>query len=40
MRSSLSLTEPEDLTLVPEPGTGALVMTGLLGLAARRKRRA
>jgi len=27
-------------SLVPEPGTGLLVMTGLLGLAARRKRHA
>jgi formylglycine-generating enzyme len=27
-------------SLVPEPGTGVLTMTGLLGLAARRKRRA
>ena len=26
-------------SLVPEPGTGLLVMTGLLGLAARRQRR-
>ena len=25
------------LVLVPEPGTGLLVMTGLLGLAAQRK---
>jgi PEP-CTERM motif-containing protein len=27
-------------TLVPEPGTGLLVMTGVLGLAATRRRRA
>jgi hypothetical protein len=26
--------------VIPEPGTGLLVMTGLLGLAARRQRRA
>jgi hypothetical protein len=26
------------LAIIPEPGTGLLVMTGLLGLAVRRRR--
>ena len=44
-RSGVNATVEHELigfrvaSLVPEPGTGLLVMTGLLGLAARRKRR-
>ena len=37
--SSPSYTGFRVATFLPEPGTSLLVMTGLLGLAARRKRR-
>ncbi len=32
-------TKPDSFALVPEPGTGLLLMTGLLGLAWNRRRR-
>ena len=37
--TALSASEMKALAMIPEPGTGLLVMTGLLGLAASRRRR-
>lgn len=36
--TALSASEMQELAMIPEPGTGLLVMTGVLGLAARRRR--